>query len=53
MTRRQHDYRDPVPPGWEQCPPIGEVSPLHNLIPMKVCGWSGGGGVSQRQAHRD
>ena len=28
--------QDPVPKGWRQCPPMGAISPLHRLIPMKV-----------------
>jgi len=29
--------RDPIPPGWADCPDMGEVSDLHTMIPMKVC----------------
>eukprot|EP00882_Tetradesmus_deserticola_P011034 GHRQ01011669.1.p1 GENE.GHRQ01011669.1~~GHRQ01011669.1.p1 ORF type:complete len:176 (+),score=22.07 GHRQ01011669.1:403-930(+) len=27
---------NPIPPGWFECPDIGEVSELHHMIPMKV-----------------
>ncbi|KAF6258115.1 mRNA capping enzyme, catalytic domain-containing protein [Scenedesmus sp. NREL 46B-D3] len=27
---------NPIPPGWFDCPDIGEVSTLHHMIPMKV-----------------
>ncbi|KAF8072474.1 Rngtt [Scenedesmus sp. PABB004] len=36
MARYNPAVRDPIPPGWFGCPNIGEVSELHNLIPMKV-----------------
>jgi hypothetical protein len=29
--------QDPIPPGWRDCPSMGEVSKDHRLIPMKVC----------------
>eukprot|EP00879_Flechtneria_rotunda_P016344 GHRR01017100.1.p1 GENE.GHRR01017100.1~~GHRR01017100.1.p1 ORF type:complete len:318 (+),score=60.02 GHRR01017100.1:324-1277(+) len=27
---------NPIPPGWHECPPIGNVSDQHQLIPIKV-----------------
>ncbi|WIA08218.1 hypothetical protein OEZ85_007667 [Tetradesmus obliquus] len=27
---------NPIPPGWFECPEIGEVSDMHHMIPMKV-----------------
>ncbi|GBF98986.1 mRNA-capping enzyme [Raphidocelis subcapitata] len=36
--RQRSDGRpyDPIPKGWRQCPPMGEVSELHPFIPCKV-----------------
>eukprot|EP00775_Hariotina_reticulata_P011715 gene11715-11860_t len=34
--RKGYVPRDPIPPGWADCPDMGEVSDIHNMIPMKV-----------------